>query len=111
MLRLDTYMSARKIELSPSISTTNHAHAQTRLSLSAGAVRIRKSGIEFKTTNPIPAWTEMSVDLQYHDAKKVHCNGVVVACEGNRHSGYLVSLLFTKLSRQSQALLTTLAYS
>jgi hypothetical protein len=102
-------MSARKIELSPSISTTNHA--QTRLSLSAGAVRVRKSGIEFKTANPIPAWTEMSVDLQYHAAKKVHCNGVVVACEGNRHSGYLVSLLFIKLSRQSQALLTTLAYS
>ena len=102
-------MSARKIDLSPSISTTNHA--QTRLSLSAGAVRIRKSGIEFKTANPIPAWTELSVDLQYHDAKKVHCAGVVVACEGNRHSGYLVSLLFTKLSRQSQALISALAYA
>ena len=53
----------------------------------------------------------MSVDLQYPDAKKVHCTGVVVACDGNRNSGYRVSLLFTKLSRQSQALLHTLAYA
>ena len=102
-------MSARKIEPSPSIQ--NHNLAQKPLSLAANAVRIRKSGIEFRSANPIPAWTEMSVDLQYHDAKKVHCAGVVVACDGNRHSGYLVSLLFTKLSRQSEALLSTLAYA
>ena len=102
-------MSARKIDLDHSIPTTHHT--QTRLSLCASAVRIRKSGIEFKTAHPIPAWTEMSVDLQYHDAKKVHCAGVVVACDGNRHSGYIVSLLFTKLSRQSQTLLSSLAYS
>ena len=53
----------------------------------------------------------MSVDLQFPDAKKVHCTGVVVACDGTRHSGYLVSLLFTKLSRQSQTLLSVLAYA
>ena len=101
-------MSARKIDSTPSIP--NHS-TQTRLALSAGAVKIRKSGIEFRSKDPIPAWTEMSVDLQYPEAKKVHCTGVVVACDGNRHSGYLVSLLFTKLSRQSQALLSVLAYA
>ena len=53
----------------------------------------------------------MSLDLQYPDAKKVHCNGVVVACDGDRNSGYQVSLLFTKLSRQSEALLSVLAYA
>lgn len=100
-------MSARKIDLTHPIQTTNHA--QTRLSLPADAVHIRKSGIEFRTENPIPAWTEMTLDLQRPDAKKFHCTGVVVACEGNRNSGYLVSLLFTNLSRQSQALLSSFA--
>ena len=101
-------MSARKIDSSHPLQNNS---TQTRLSLSSDAVTIRKSGIEFRSNHPIPAWTEMSVDLQYPDAKKVHCTGVVVACDGNRNSGYRVSLLFTKLSRQSQALLHTLAYA
>ena len=98
-------MSARKIDLSQLFQA--NSHSQIRLSLTADSVRLRKSGIEFRSNNPITAWTEMSVDLQYPDLKKVHCTGVVVACHGNRHSGYVVSLLFTKLSRQSQALLST----
>lgn len=100
-------MSARKINLSQSNPRTVSDHK--RLSLSANSVKIRKSGIEFRAVDPIPAWTEMSVDLQYSDSKKVHCTGVVVACDGNRHSGYLISLLFTHLSRQSQARLGLLA--
>ena len=100
-------MSARKIDLTHSIQPTSHA--KTHLSLSADSINIRKSGIEFRTAHPIPAWTEMTLDLQRPDAKKFHCTGVVVACDGNRHSGYLVSLLFTNLSRQSQALLRSLA--
>ncbi|MEO6035099.1 MAG: hypothetical protein ABIQ35_07585 [Verrucomicrobiota bacterium] len=101
-------MSARKIESNNSVQNNS---TQTRLALAADAVKIRKSGIEFRSKNPIPAWTEMSVDLQFPDAKKVHCTGVVVACDGTRHSGYFVSLLFTKLSRQSQALLSVIAYA
>ena len=102
-------MSARKLDLSHSIRTTSNT--QTRLSLPAGAVKIRKSGIEFRAANPISTWTEVSVDLQYPDSKKVHCNGVVVACQGNRNTGYLISLLFTNLTRQSKSLLNSLAYS
>ncbi|MEO6184296.1 MAG: hypothetical protein ABIP71_14550 [Verrucomicrobiota bacterium] len=99
-------MSARKTDLHHLFQT--HSHSQIRLSLPSDSVHIRKSGIEFRSNSPITAWTEMSVDLQYPDSKKVHCAGVVVACDGNRHSGYLVSLLFTKLSRQSQAFLSTI---
>jgi len=101
-------MSARKIDLNHSIQTTSHA--KTRLSLPANAVRVRKTGIEFRTADPIPAWTELTLDLQRPDAKKFHCTGVVVACDGNRHVGYLISLLFTNLSRHSQEMLTSLAF-
>ena len=38
----------------------------------------------------------------------IHCNGVVISCTGNQHVGYHVSLVFTSLSRQAQARLSTL---
>ena len=84
----------------------------TRLSLPAAAVRIRKNGIEFRHSGAIPVWTEMTVDLQTPlDTRKVHCTGVIVACEGNRHTGYNVSMVFTSLSPQSQARLNSLVNS
>jgi hypothetical protein len=43
------------------------------------------------------------------DARKVNFSGVVVACHGNRHAGYTVSLLFTSLSKQAQARLNSMA--
>ena len=47
-----------------------------------------------------------------HPRKKcVIGNGVVVDCTGNRHSGYVVSVLFLNLARQAQERLTSLARS
>ena len=52
----------------------------------------------------------MTVSLHIpHEERNVNCNGVVVACSGNDYEGYLVSMLFTNLSRQSQARLSMLA--
>ena len=46
----------------------------------------------------------MTVTLQStRDSGRVNCTGVVVACQGNRHDGYTVSMVFTSLSKQSQA--------
>ena len=105
-------MSARKVgnaELFQPLSVQSPA---TRLSLSAGDIRIRKNGIEFRHNNAIPVWTEMTVELETPvEPKKIHCTGVVVACTGNRHTGFLVSMVFTSLSRQTQARLNSLAYS
>jgi hypothetical protein len=105
-------MSARKFDASNGVSPTTSHGAQTRLTLPAHSVRIRKNGIEFHTPSPLSPWTEMTLHLQSpRNGKKVHCTGVIVACNGNRNSGYVVSMLFTNLSRQSQALLSSLAYS
>jgi hypothetical protein len=82
----------------------------TQLELPASAVRIHKNGIEFRSENEIPAWTEMTVSMQTPlDSKKVNFTGVVVACNGNRHSGYAVSMVFTSVSKQAQARLNSLA--
>jgi hypothetical protein len=43
------------------------------------------------------------------DSRKVNFAGVVVACNGNRHSGFAVSLLFTSVSKQAQARLNSMA--
>jgi len=82
----------------------------TRLTLSREDVCIRKNGVEFRSALPIAAWTELTVMLQTpQETEAVHCNGVVVACCGSRHDGYIVSMLFTSLSEESQARLALLA--
>jgi len=80
------------------------------LTLPMDAVAVRKNGIEFRNGNPIPAWTEMTVSLQGpNPARKVNFTGVVVACSGDRREGYMITMLFTHVSRLSQARL--LGYS
>ena len=104
-------MSARKFD-TDILSAVNVQARQTRLSLSADQVRIHRNGVEFRSETPIASWTEMTVTLQSpRDAGRVHCTGVVVGCTGNRHDGYAVSMVFTSLSKQSQARLESLAFS
>jgi hypothetical protein len=100
-------MSARKIELSPLGPTANTTQC---LTVPASSVRIRKNGIEFRHDQPFAPWTEMTVTLQGSGlAKKVNFTGVIVACTGDRQDGYEISMLFTHVTRLSQARL--LAYS
>jgi hypothetical protein len=81
-----------------------------RFTLPPSAVRVRPNGVEFHSPKAFPVWHEMTVALQAPGAeRKLRCNGVVVACDGNRHSGYAVSLLFLNLSRQSSEQLAALA--
>ena len=105
-------MSTSKLDTSGAFHPLTVQIQQTRLNLPADGVRIRKNGIEFRIATPIPIWTEMSVDLvSPRETKKLHCHGVVVACAGNRHAGYLVSMVFMNLSRQSQERLNMMAFS
>jgi len=107
-------MSARKLDTRNALTqqgVTVEAR-QTRLSLGPESVLFRKNGIEFRSPVPFAPWMEMTVTLQSpRDHGRVNCMGVVVACTGNRHGGYHVSMLFTSLSKQSQARLNAMAYS
>ena len=96
-------MSARRINGIGVFHPLTVQARQTRLTLAPSEVRVRKNGVEFRSTTAIAAWTEMTVTLQSNrDAGKVHCTGVVVDCAGNRHAGYLVSMVFMNMSRQAQ---------
>jgi hypothetical protein len=103
-------MSARRIESTGSFQQVTVEARQTRLSLSPNSVVLHKNGIEFRSATPFAEWTEMTMTLQSPgDGGKVHCSGVVIACTGNKHAGYHVSMVLTGLSKQAQARLTTIA--
>jgi len=106
-------MSARKIEVPGPLQQHVTVEArQSRLSLSADSVIISKHGIEFRSATPFSPWTEMTMTLQSPRGDgRVNCNGVVISCSGNKHTGYHVSMVFTNLSKQAQARLNLLAFS
>src|ERR1700745_3377161 len=105
-------MSARKIESSSFQQHVTVEARQARLILSPGSVIIHKNGIEFRSATAFSTWTEMTLTLQSpRDNGKVNCNGVVISCTGNKHTGYHVSLVFTGLSKQAQARLSQMAFS
>src|SRR4051812_31017374 len=105
-------MSARKIDSADFFRPVTVQSEATRLDLPASALTFRKNGIEFRSQEPIPAWTEMTVSLQTPgEAKRLNCTGVVVASNGSRPPGYAVSMVFTNPSRQAQLRLNNLASS
>lgn len=105
-------MSAKKFESADSLQRVTVEGRQSRLELSAEEVVIHKSGIEFRSPAPFNPWTEMTVALQSpRDGGRIQCSGVVIACTGNRHAGYCVSLVFTGMSRQAQSRLSLMARS
>ena len=96
-------MSARKLANLVSVEAPVPAAArQARLALSQDAVYIHKSGIEFRSPTAFNPWTEMTVELRTSDNGRVNCTGVVIACTGNKHAGYHVSMIFTEMSRVAQ---------
>lgn len=105
-------MSAKQIRplgASGSVSVTGRESA---LELSPEKVSVHKNGIEFRSPTPFHEWSEMTVALQSPtDGSRLSCHGVVVACAGNKHTGYNVSMLFTGLTPQSERQLGAMARS
>ena len=84
----------------------------SKLELSTDTVSIHKSGIEFRSPTPFTEWAEMTVSLHSPVTnQKVACTGVIVACTGNKHLGYHVSMIFTSLTEQAQKQLGAMARS
>ncbi|MBI2926577.1 MAG: PilZ domain-containing protein [Verrucomicrobia bacterium] len=105
-------MSSGKLDTSGVFQTVTLETETARLALTGDVVRVHKNGIELQTPKPLTAWREMSVDLQPpNGGRKLRCTGVVVACHGNRHTGYLVSMVFLNLTKHSQEQLRLMADS
>lgn len=106
-------MSARKFNQRNSTEANLTVNSrQASLTLSPDAVSIHKGGIEFRSQTAFPNWIEMTVSLKSPaDGATVNCTGVVVDCIGNKHEGYHVSMVFTSLSKQAEARLSTMAHA
>lgn len=105
-------MSARRAEVSSPVHHVTVEARQARLTLSHDAVILHKNGIEFRSEAPFSPWAEMTLTLESPpEPGRVHCNGVVISCTGNRHTGYHVSMVFTGLSKQAEARLSAMAFS
>lgn len=103
-------MSTSKLDGSTPFRTLPGSDSRTALRLQADQVAFRHNGIEFLSPAAIPLWTEVNVDLRSpQESRPVRGSGVVVDCAGNRHTGYVVSLVFMSLTRQSQERLSQLA--
>ena len=106
-------MSAKQIRstgyLGNSVSVTGR---EVSLELPTDKVSVHKSGIEFHSSAPFDEWSEMTVTLQSPlDGSKLSCHGVVVACAGNKHAGYNISMLFTSMNAQAEKQLGAMARS
>ena len=106
-------MSAKKItgasSFNPSISV---ASRNAKLELPADRVSIHKNGIEFRSPTSFHEWSEMTVALlSPKDGSRISCQGVIVGCVGNKHTGYHVSMVFTGLSSQTEKQLSAMARS
>lgn len=105
-------MSARKVVNSGSLQQVTVEARSARLSLSHDSVVIHKNGIEFRSATPFSPWTEMTLTLQSpREEGRVHCNGVVISCTGNKHTGYHVSMVLMGMSKQAEARLSAMAFS
>lgn len=104
-------MSAKRLVGSSFEQPVTVEARQAKLELSADTVVIHKNGIEFRSPTPFKEWAEMTVSLQSPRGGKLQCAGVIVACSGNKHTGYNVSMMFTSLTKQAQTRLNTMARS
>ena len=104
-------MSASKINPDTFPTPSENPQNPTLLNLSSDQVYFRKNGIEFRSATSIPVWTEMTVDLSAKKGEKLTCNGVIVSCSGNRHTGFQIAMVFTGMSPQHQKQLDTFAFA
>lgn len=96
-------MTTSKLLPTASFGSALAAREPVHLRLSATEVVVRKNGLEFLSSQPLPLWAEVTVDVRSGAADRpLAGTGVVVDCAGNHQSGYVISLLLLDLSAQGQ---------
>lgn len=102
-------MSSSKLDKSGVFGTESVKTSKTTLSLTHNSYHLHKNGMEFVSSKPFPLWHELTVDIQPPGSnKKLHFHGVVISCDGNKAAGYVISLVFTEMSRLCQERLNSM---
>jgi len=102
-------MKATKLDTSGVFDPVKVRAHELELALPAHTVHLTKNGVEFLSDQEVAMWTELTIDLQSpNQDNRIHCNGIVVGCSGNKHNGYLVSIIFMGIAPEAQQRLTEL---
>jgi hypothetical protein len=107
-------MSARQFDVSPTCEGVlpPPGSLPEPLCLPAGAVRVRRNGIEFHYSKPLAIWTEVTVRMcRAGEAGELTCTGVVVSCTGSPRAGYHVSMVLIGLAPHTERDLAALSHS
>lgn len=105
-------MSAKRFTgLNPFPDSVSVSSRDAHLELSTDMVSVHRNGIEFRSRQPFKEWSEMTVALASKNGSRISCHGVIVACAGNKHSGYHISMVFTGLSNETERALGSMARS
>jgi len=73
------------------------------VTLTKGTYKVRSSGLEFFSEKELELYTELSLSVEHPETHKVvNFSGIVINCAGNRHEGFLVSLVFTNITQEAQ---------
>lgn len=104
-------MTTTKLDRSGVFGTVSTSSSQeTCFMLPVNGVAFRKNGIEFLSPERVDLWKELTVELcSPIDQRPLRGTGVVVDCTGNRHTGYVVSLMFIHLPTDARQHLEQLA--
>lgn len=103
-------MTTSKVDKSGVLGPAPTGSSETRLLLPANRVAFRANGIEFLSSQPVDQWKELTVELLSSiDNQPLRGTGVVVDCTGNRHSGYVISLMFLSIAPESRRRLEQLS--
>ncbi|MGA1236989.1 MAG: hypothetical protein ACO34E_09000 [Limisphaerales bacterium] len=66
-----------------------------RCNIAGDHVRLHKNGVEFWSPSSFELWTEMTFVMRSKNSHSPRLgSGVVVSCEGDRHKGFTISVLF-----------------
>ena len=95
-------MSSSKLDTSGVFHLSQAQPQKAAITVPVKGLRVSRNGIEFRSAEPVRSWSEMRVQFESPvDSRKVECIGVVVACQGNRHTGFVVSMVLTHASPQA----------
>ena len=91
-----------RLDKSYSSPDSNNEDVVTQL-LPANSYKIREAGLEFFSERKVELYTEMHLQVEHPETKKVvEFRGVVVGCTGNKQQGYQVSLAYTNITKEVQ---------
>jgi hypothetical protein len=105
-----TYKDDMRTLISNQSSVWMVGRGQSASLVSVSEVVVHKRGLEFVSSLPYHVWTELVIAFSpYGKGSRQNFTGVVISCEGNKGSGYKISMAFTAMSRQTQAMLCSIA--